>query len=455
MSEIIPVAIMDWLKAAISNYRNWCLSMEIYRESLRVEPEETKLQSIYRGWKSKTSKFRNKIHGWPRTEEIDLRRAISYGESGHDAGRWAEMTGNMQRASLPLANSPHVKFLEKYHEIGEKLLLPHNFERTAYYKNARECVAVTGNYFGQRTLEGITAQARSFITLYDRITTNNSLEVNFPSTACHSPSHSLPVVRKTWTPKTVQIDDGMHRLAISWVSGRKETTVLVFPAAPTTLQALVTQISKTQEHPGLYQPLKSIEFDKSWRLVRQCEDRLEMMLQFLSASSNYCVSDLSIVDLGCSYGWFVAEFLKRGADATGVDINAAALKIGQIAYGLPAKRVVNGCLMNFFDSCGRTYDVVILMSVLHQFALKPDFGSLEELLKRADGITSAVLFIDTGQAHEERYHNTLPEWNDDLFTDLILQHTSFDSVIALGTDSDNVGPLDNNYGRTLFACVRS
>jgi len=64
--------------------------------------------------------------------------------------------------------------------MGETLFLPQNFAQTAYYKNAMECVQITGNYFGQRTDEGITAQARAFVALYDRIIKNNSLEVKFP-----------------------------------------------------------------------------------------------------------------------------------------------------------------------------------------------------------------------------------------------------------------------------------
>jgi SAM-dependent methyltransferase len=364
------------------------------------------------------------------------------------------MTGNMQRASLLLADSPHVKFLEKYHEMGETLLLPQNFAQTAYYKNAMECVQITGNYFGQKTDAGITAQARSFIALYDRITSNNSLEVKFPSTACHSPSHSLPVVRKTWTPNTVQIDDGMHRLAISWVSGQKETTALVLPALPTKLQSLAAEVARTQELPGLYQPVNSAEFDRSWPIVRRCSERFDMMRRFL-ASRNFSVADLSVLDLGCSYGWFVSEFLKKGADAIGVDVNGAALKIGQIAYGLTVNQVVERDLVNFLDNCDRTYNVVLLLSVLHHFALKPDSESPAEVLKRAGAAAGDVLFIDTGQAHEHRYRHKLPDWDNDFIVDFVKQHSSFERVIPLGVDSDRRQRRHANYGRTLFACVRS
>ena len=413
-----------------------------------------KLWFLYWRWKEATSKFQDKCRIGARTEEIDLRRTLSYGESGHDAGEWAEMTGNMQRASLLLADSPHVKFLEKYHEMGETLFLPQNFAQTAYYKNARECVQITGNYFGQRTDEGITAQARSFITLYDRIVTNNSLEVKFPSTAYHSPSHSLPVVRKTWTPKTGQIDDGMHRLAISWVSGQKETTALVLPALPTKLQSLVTEVARTQELPGLYQSVNSAEFDRSWTVVRRCSERFDIMRRFL-ASKNLRAGDLSVLDLGCSYGWFVSEFLKMGANAIGVDLNGAALKIGQIAYGLTVNQVVERDLVNFLENRDRTYNVVLLLSVLHHFALKPDSESPAEVLKRADAVAGDVLFIDTGQAHEHRYRNKLPDWDNDFIVNFVKQHSSFERVIPLGVDSDRGQRRRANYGRTLFACVRT
>ena len=139
----------------------------------------------------------------------------------------------------------------------------------------------------------------------------------------------------------------------------------------------------------------------------------------------------------------------------GLDLNPTALKIGQIAYGLPEKRVFNADIIDFSDSCGSTYDVVILLSVLHHFIVNPELGSPEELLKRTDGITGNVLFFDTGQAHEERYCNILSEWSNDVIVDFILQHSTFDHVIALGSDSDDVTSKSRMYGRTLFACVRS
>lgn len=410
------------------------------------------LKRSFGQWKEQSNRHLDTLVS--HTEEIDLRRALSYGEAGHDPGKWAEITGNMHRASMLLADSPHVKLLEQYQAIGEALFLWKNFKQTAYLKNAKECVQIIGHYFGQSTVEGILAQARSFVTLYERILTGNSTEVIFPSKEGHSPPGSLPVVRKTWTPNTVQIDDGMHRLATTWVLGRQKTMALVHPSLPTKLQSLVEEVAQTQGRTGLHQPIDSVEFDSSWTLVRRCNDRLNMMLRFLARYRHH-LSELSVVDLGCSYGWFVAEFSKRGGNAVGVDIDPEALKIGQIAYGLRAEQLVKSDLKSFLDNCNRTYDVVLLLSTLHHFVLKPDFGSPEEILRRIDAITGSVLFLDTGQAHERWLHGSLSEWNNDFIIRFIKQHTSFNRVLPLGRDSDNVGSFQSNYGRTLFACVRN
>ena len=235
----------------------------------------------------------------------------------------------------------------------------------------------------------------------------------------------------------------------------KETTALVLPAMPTKLQSLVTQVARSQKLPGLYQSIDSVEFDNSWAVFRRCTERLNMMLKFLSLG-NYFADDLSVLDLGCSYGWFVSEFFKKGANVIGVDANGAALKIGQIAYGLTAKQVVESDLLGYLENCDRTYDVVLLLSVLHHFALKPHSTKRPaEVLKRADAVTESVLFIDTGQAHEQRYRKKLADWDDDFIINFVKEHSSFDRVIPLGVDSDRGQQWCTDFGRTLFACVRS
>jgi len=386
---------------------------------------------------------------------VDLRKIVIGGEGPYDAGRWAEATGDLRRASMPLSESPHVNLLEQHDRLGERLFERATFEQTPYFKNAAHAVRLCGSYFGHRTPEGIAAQARSFVCLYGRTANGDPTEVEFTYRRRHSAPTSLPVVRETLTPNTFQVTDGHHRLAVAWTMGRREVAATaVPPRAPTTLQSLVLACAQTRGRRELYQPIDGLEFNGGWNIVRRCDDRLGMMLAFLAAVGRP-ISALSVLDAACSYGWFVNEFSKRGAAATGVDTDPAALKAGRIAYGLRAEQTVQSDLHAFLSICGRTWDVVLLLSVLHHFVLNPKRGRPDELLRKIDRVTGTCLFIDTGQAHERWWRGTLAQWDNDFVADYIRRHTSFTQVIPLGTDADYAGPYRQNYGRTLFACLRS
>jgi SAM-dependent methyltransferase len=371
-------------------------------------------------------------------EEIDLSRTLSFGD--------------LSRASLLLPDSPHATFLMQYQKLGDKILLANVFKRTAYFKNAMDCVHITGHYFGQNTFEGIQAQARSFLTLYERIKAGDGASVSFPSTFAHSSFRSLPWVRKTLTQNTVQIDDGMHRLSIAWALGHKITKAVVLPAKPTRLQSLVTSIGKSQKQ--LCQPIHSVEFDDSWKVLRRCQDRFDKMLTFLS-EHDYQLGERSMVDVGCSYGWFVSEFAKKGCHhAYGVDRDLEALEVGQIVYGIGKEQLFGNTADEFFGQSHQTYDIVLFLSTLHHLVLKSGVQDITRTLKKIDEITGSVLFLDTAQSHESRFQNSWSEWNDDFIVALIKGNTSFAHVIPLGPDSDNVASFDKDFGRTLFACIR-
>ncbi len=139
----------------------------------------------------------------------------------------------------------------------------------------------------------------------------------------------------------------------------------------------------------------------------------------------------------------------------GVDTNPAALKIGQIAYGLRADQLVQSDLRTFLASGHRTFDVVLLLGLLQDFLPTSDFGSAEGILKQLDALTESVLFLDIEQGHERECVDAPPQWDESFIIGLIKQHTSFGHVVPLGADSDNVGHFADNFGHTLFACFRS
>jgi 2-polyprenyl-3-methyl-5-hydroxy-6-metoxy-1,4-benzoquinol methylase len=194
------------------------------------------------------------------------------------------------------------------------------------------------------------------------------------------------------------------------------------------------------------------ELAEEWTLVRRCTDRLELMLEWLDTMGVGAGS--TSLDVGACYGWFVAEFANRGFDARGVELDPVAIRLGEQAYGLETGRVATGECSAFLRGVQQSFDVVSCFSVLHHFVLGTGPCSAEELVHLLDRATGKVLFLDTGEAHEAWFHDLLPAWNTEHIVEWLHRNTSFRRVVALGTDQDAVPPFEDNYGRTLFACLR-
>ncbi len=389
-----------------------------------------------------------------RAKKIDLRRTLIADDNYKLDRPWTEVTKDMQIASVPLAESPHVRFLEQYRALGETLFLSRNFEQSPYYRNAMVFRGIVGHHLGERTPERTLAEARAFVDLYERIRKGDPAEVQFPSTSeGHSPLGALPTVRLTLTPNTFQIQDGHHRLAIYWVLGHRKARVIVLPPAPTALQSFVLSAAQTQGRRELCQPIDSAEFDGSWTLIQSCRDRLAMMLKFLTRDGNELKS-LSVVNLGCRYGWFVVEFSKRGCHAIGVEPDPVALKIGRIVYDLRAEQLIQSDLLSFVTHCNRSFDVVLLSGGLYDLARKAPSRGLEELFERVDSITSHCLFLDTAQTYEPWWGASFPGWNEDAIESFVRQRTSLDHVVRLRPEPSDARNDHTPSGGTLLACIR-
>ena len=76
------------------------------------------------------------------------------------------------------------------------------------------------------------------------------------------------------------------------------------------------------------------------------------------------------------------------------------------------------------------------------------------MLRQIDELTGQVFFMDTGEEHELWLRKYLPGWNPDFIESWIKNHTSFKNVYRLGIDNDGQSCCWNNYGRTMFACMR-
>src|SRR5579884_1818435 len=259
--------------------------------------------------------------------EVSVEGLLMVGETGRG-------DGSVVAPACSLASSPHVELLQLYDRYGERIFCPAFFQRTRYHAYAATSVQRFGHpFFGHTTTQGYLAQARAFVALYERMRTGDVRELSFPSSLGHSAPGSLPVVQRTWAKGVLQVVNGHHRLAIATMLGHAAVRAVVLPPKPTPLQRLAAACANPPGTRELYQPLPTLDFDDSWPALRRCDDRLALMLACLEEWGQR-ISGLSVLDLGCSYGWFVDQFTKRGAQARGVEQDQRAVLIGRSAYGL-------------------------------------------------------------------------------------------------------------------------
>ena len=349
------------------------------------------------------------------------------------ASDYAYLTRDILRFSTPATQSPHLDLLRKHAAEGPSLFLPARFMETAYYRNAAECIAATGDYFGETGVEGIIRRARYFAENPSRPATSPIQVLSIADSDCY------------------QIFDGYHRIARAIFN--QQTSISVQPIGDpvhTPAQELLLRVKWQKGRPELYQPIDLPEV-KTWTTVRRCADRFSMMQHFLQGK----LARGSYIDLGCSYGWFVREMGKLGFDSSGIDSDRKTLNVGQKLYGIPEKRLDRGRLPKWaHKNSNRRYDVVSLFSVAHHFVRGWGGCTAEELVRSVDKITDQVLFFDTGEAHEGFFGGELAQWTPEFIQKWLKSNTTFSEVIPLGKDEDGAPPFATSYGRTLFACVR-
>ena len=408
----------------------------------------------------------DRYHDWARTtylrsisayqrlmaRKLPLDRMLWGDESGIPAAKYARLTRNLGRPSTPLSRTPHVKLLEYFSEKGKDLLISENLTSTDYYINARVALDLTGHYFSCKSEEDINNHVLIFLRLYD---SGDIADQRLLDSGYTLPGFPIVLRRIRKSGGYYQVVDGHHRLAIAYCRGESTINAYVLPEAPvyTPLQQLLLGGLWTGGDRVLYQPIAAPEVQAKWKLVRKCSDRFDKILGWLR-ENDFQGGDNSFIDLGSSYGWFVNEMGRRGYDSWGVERDISAIETGHVAYGLDVARIHCQELVRFLRTDDRTFDIVTCFSVLHHFALGMGAIPPEEFMKLIDRCTRKVLFLDTGQSHEQWFKNRLTAWDVDFIEDWIKRNSSFKKVVRLGPDEDNVGSFENNYGRMLFACTK-
>ncbi len=382
-----------------------------------------------------------------QSRRVPLDRLLMGDQCGIEASLLAELLEDPLYPSTPVSCSPHLRFLQTYLDMGEAVLEPSHFYETAYYRFAAQCMDIVGEYFEARNDAELIQVARRFIDAYQ----GQARYVHPAQSHPRAPVQVRPVRDSDY----FQVIDGHHRLAILHLRGERTVPVFVYrQPVHTPLQSMLLKVLWQRGRRELYQPIPAPEV-QSWTLVRRCTDRLAKMRAFLQDRGLMPPNTQTYLDLGASYGWFVAQMAGMGFRAWGVEREPTALRVGQVVYGLRPEQVIRANLVRFLeDPPLPRYDVVSLFSVLHHFVMGRGGISGEALIRRVDALTGRVLFLDTGQNHEAWFRDRLPEWDVDFIQRWLSEQTSFDEIVPLGPDEDAVPPFQANYGRMLFACVR-
>jgi hypothetical protein len=383
---------------------------------------------------------------------VPLDKLLRGGEAGCGARQFASVAEDPLIPSTPIGASPHALLLQEYARDGEAVFHHDRITKTPYYQNAFKIVDAIGPYFDAENPGEIERVMRRFVEDHQRLSGRRQ-RIPFAS----APG-SLPIVRPIAGSDCYEIVDGHHRLARAFVAGETTARVRV-KGRPTRTPAqdLLAEVLWQGGRRELYQPVPFPEV-QNLPLVRRCTDRFEMIERFLRSEGIAPTPDKRYLDIGSSYGWFVASMRDLGFDANGVERDPVAAKVGQWAYGLAREDVTRSEAVRYLRGCGR-YDITSCFSVLHHFVLGRGGGvSAEELIKLIDDVTGKVLFFDTGEGHERWFSHTLGTmpggWSAAHVEQWLRDNTSFSRVERLGVDQDAVPPFEAQYSRTLFACVR-
>jgi len=367
---------------------------------------------------------------------VPLDKLLLGAQGGWTAREFAERTDDLLWPSTRLVDGPHVDLLRRTGPTDAEILA------SPYGRLARRCVDAGGRYFGATDDAGIIAGARRFLSGED------DGERRPEQSGRLDPVLVAPVRGSDH----YQVLDGHHRLARAVVRGEIDARVVTkWMPVTTPLQDLLLRMSWLDGTKELYQPIHAPELEQSWTIVRRCTDRLEKIRTLLAERG---VTG-SYLDVASCYGWFPAEMGKLGFDAQGLERDPLAVPLGRAAYGLREGQIGSGDAVELLAYSDRVYDVVSCFSLLHHFVLGRGSVGPEALVKLLDRATGRVLFLDTGQENEAWFRTSLEGWNSGSIADFLRRHTTFEEIIDLGPDDDAHPPYADNYGRHLFACIRT
>lgn len=384
----------------------------------------------------------------PWTVSVSVDKLLLGAQNRLSAAEFSEGIHDLLWASTPIGLGPHAAVLRA--AAANPGLTDEQILAGPYGRFGSSVVALTGNFFSAKDDAGLVGVARDYLRQFAEPGSAAEPAHNSVGRSRHGTAIRATPIRHS---DCYQIIDGHHRAAILTVRG--DASVRVRPSwlsLTTPLQDLLDDMTWVDGQRELYQPLDAPELCQSWPVVRKCVDRMDKMRTFLASVD--LPEKASYVDVASCYGWFVSHMSDLGLDAHGIERDPLVRPLGEACYGVDPVRIEIGDAVDVLSRPNVGWDVVSCLSLLHHFALGRAQINERAFIQLLDGATRRVLFLDTGESHEEWLSRRLPGWEPADVREFLVRETSFDEVFDLGPDEDAVSPYQENYGRHLFACVR-
>jgi len=184
------------------------------------------------------------------------------------------------------------------------------------------------------------------------------------------------------------------------MNGKKFATITEVPtpvrdahASADRLRELFSSIKRTAG--TAYQPVMVADVD-AHEPRRTADTRLNWIAQALSDIC-FPFEGLSLLDLGCSTGYMSLAFDAYGFTVTGVDANATSLELANCASDVVRGNVtfINEWCLNFLSHTSGSYDVVLLLNLLHWLHRQNKWGppQVEEFIQSLADRTRIALAL--------------------------------------------------------------
>lgn len=382
--------------------------------------------------------------------EVNLDNVLIGTQCGISLERWVERTGEWDRASRLLKDSPYVELLRSVAE-NEALLADDEFlESKPYYRMAHVAIEFSGNFFAATEPGAIKRQMRGFYQTFVSVRDGCPNPAVFDDYR-HSADGDPLLMSKVRDSNCYELDDGHHRASVFYMLGQRRVAAHIAGEKSTYLQRLVRKVNP-EGRLELYQPVPTADV-RGWSVRWHWRRRLQLILEFLSREG-WQQSIRTVLDADCGYGWLVDQFRQRGMNAVGVTPVEGHVKIGRVAFGLGNDALRRREAGDVPRSSAGTHDMVLFLNGLHRQALGARRKDTSQILRLLDRAAGKVLILDSGRAAEGWSRKKLPYWNDADIPSSILRHTTFTQVIPLDRDSDGRGARAGRNEEVLFACIR-